>query len=180
MDNLVRMGKVRYLGCSNMPAWKLCQAIWTSKVNNLESFSVTEDWYNLIHRNHEAELIPCCETYGVGFIPYRPLAVGFLTDEFDPEKPIPTGSRMAEQSAIMKIVAAEAEASRDKIKKLHSFAKERGHNIAELAIAWLLSHPWLTTVIAGATTSEQVSANVANASWKLTTQEIEQLNLIST
>lgn len=178
LDNLIRDGKVRYIGCSNFPAWQLCEAFWISKVNNLESFSVVQDWYNLIHRNIEAELVPCCKAYGIGVIPYRPLAVGFLTDEFNPEKPIPPRSRMAEQSIVMRPIAAEAEASRDKLKKFHAFAKERGHSIAELAIAWLLSHPWLSSVITGATTPEQVSANVANASWKLTAQEIAQLDLI--
>ncbi|MBI4330934.1 MAG: aldo/keto reductase [Chloroflexi bacterium] len=175
MDNLVRAGKVRYIACSTFAAWQLCEAYWTSKINNLEPLIMVMTEYNLIHRQAEAELIPCCEAYDIGIVPYRPLAAGFLTDHFDPEKPIPPGSRMTEQSVIMRQVAAEAEANRTRIKQLHAFAKERGHRIGELAIAWLLSQPLVNTVIAGATTPEQLSANVANASWRLSAQEMGQL-----
>lgn len=175
LDDLVRAGKIRYIGCSTFTAWQLCEAYWTSKTNNLEPVIVAMTEYNLIHRQAESELIPCCEAYGIGVIPYRPLAAGFLSDDFDPEKPIPPGSRFAEQNVVMRQVAAEAEASRDKLKKLRAFAEERGHRIGDLAIAWLLSHPWLNTVIAGATAAEQLSANIASASWKLTAPEAAEL-----
>lgn len=171
LDNLVRAGKVRYIGCSNFAAWQLCEAYWTSRVNNLESFVVVQPEYNLLHRDIELELVPCCQAYGIGVIPYRPLASGFLTDEYQPGKPAPPGSRLVDMSSEIL-----TEANRDKLEKLRAFATEHGHSLGELAIAWLLSHPWLSSVIAGATTPEQLSANIAAAGWRLTAQEMAQLD----
>ena len=178
LDNLVRSGKVRYIGCSSFDAWQLCDAIWTSRMHNLEGLIMVMTEYNLIHRQPEAELIPCCEKYGIGVIPYRPIAAGFLSDEYVPGKPIPPNTRLSEQSPIMRRVAAEAVEHDDKLNKLRKFAEDRGYHLSDLAIAWLLSHPWLTTVIAGATTLEQVSSNVSIAEWRLTAEDCSEISSI--
>jgi aryl-alcohol dehydrogenase-like predicted oxidoreductase len=148
LDDLVRAGKVRYIGCSNFAAWQLCEALWTSEVNNLESFVTVQPQYNLLNRRIEQELAPCCQAYGVGVIP-------------------------AMQSRVL------TDGNFDMLAKLEAFAAERGHSMGELAIAWLLSRPWLSTVIAGATKIEQVSANVAAAGWKLTPEEVAELDQIA-
>lgn len=162
MDDLVRSGKVRYIGCSNFPAWQLCEAQWVSKSNYLESFVVVQSNYNMLNLSIEAEVVPCCEKYGVGVIPWAPLASGILTDSLKVMGPFGA--------------ATMTEANIQKATKLKAFAEARGHKLAELAIAWLLAHPYINSVIAGATMPEQLSANIATADWRLTVDEMAQIN----
>ena len=176
LDDLVRTGKVRYIGCSDFSAWQLCEALWTSKLNNLESFITVQSKYNLLDRSIERELVPCCQTYGIGVIPWGPLASGFLTGKYRRGQEIPAGMRLANPFPIYNNILTDA--NFDKLAKLEAFAKERGHSVGELAIAWLLSHPFLGSVIAGAMNVEQLSANVAAMGWKLTTDDIVQLDKI--
>ncbi len=176
MDDLVRSGKVRYIGCSNFAAWQLCEALWTSRVHNLEPFIALQSRYNLLDRNIEREVAPCCQSYGVGFIPWGPLANGFLTGKYRHGQEIPAGARLANPIAIYADVVTEV--NFDKLAKLEAFARERNHTVGELAIAWLLSRPWLGSVIAGATSVEQLSANLAAINWKLTAEEVAQLDKI--
>ncbi len=173
LNDLVRTGKVRYIGCSNFAAWQLCEAMWTSRVNKLEPFVVVQSQYNLLDRNIESELVPCCQAYGVGVVPWGPLASGFLTGKYNRGKPAPDGTRLSSPRSRSNQILTEA--NYDKLDKIQVFATERGRSAGELAIAWLLSHPWLSSVIAGATKPEQVSANVAAAEWRLTPQEMAQL-----
>ena len=176
LDDLVRTGKVRYIGCSNFAAWQLCDALWTSKLNNLESFITVQSRYNLLDRSIEQELIPCCQTHGIGLTPWGPLASGFLTGKYRRGQEISAGMRLANPFPIYSDILTDA--NFDKLAKLEAFAKEQGHSVGELAIAWLLSHPWLASVIAGAMNVEQLSANVAAMGWKLTTEDIIQLDKI--
>jgi len=174
LDDLVRTGKVRYIGCSNFAAWQLCEALWTSKLNNLESFIVVQSKYNLLDRSVESELVPCCESYGVGLIPWGPLASGFLTGKYRRGLEVAEGMRLAKPISVYSDVLNDT--NFDKLDKLEAFAKERGHSVGELAIAWLLFHPWLSSVIAGAMNREQLSTNIAAADWKLTAEDIAQLS----
>ena len=174
LDDLVRTGKVRYIGCSNFAAWQLCEALWTSKLNNLESFIVVQSKYNLLDRSVESELVPCCESYGVGLIPWGPLAGGFLTGKYHRGLEVAEGMRLAKPIPIYSDVLNDT--NFDKLDKLEAFAKERGHSVGELAIAWLLFHPWLSSVIAGAMNIEQLSTNIAAADWKLTAEDIAELS----
>ncbi len=177
MDDLIHAGKVRYIGCSNFAAWQLCEALWSSKLNNLEPFIAEQSKYNLLDRSIERELVPCCQTYGVGVVPWGPLASGFLTGKYRRGREMPTGARLASPLSIYGDTLTDA--NFDKLAKLEAFAQERGHSVGELAIAWLLSHPWLGSVIAGAMNTEQLSTNLAAASWKLTTEDTVQLDKIS-
>jgi aryl-alcohol dehydrogenase-like predicted oxidoreductase len=189
LDSLVKAGKVRYMACSNFAAWQLAEALWTSRVNNLESFTGIQTRYNMVDRSIEPELVPCCQKYGVGVIPWGPLAEGFLTGKYQRGKPLPAGTRLgsprsappprrlfagmsARPPAFASILT---EANFDKLEKLQKFANERGHTVGELAISWLLSHSWLASVISGVTNPDQVSANVAAASWQLTEEEKTEL-----
>ena len=177
LDDLVRAGKVRYIGCSNFAAWQLCEALWTSKLNHLQSFVTVQPEYSLLVRQIEAELVPCCEAYNVGVIPYRPLSGGFLTGKYRQGTPIPSDWRLSKPAPRYPEVFTEA--NWNKLTKLEAFAAERGHNIGELAIAWLLAQPRICTVVAGAQRAEQLSANVTAAAWKLTAEEAAAVAAIS-
>ena len=180
LDDLVKAGKVRYIGCSNLAGWQLSEAMWTSRVNNLTSFVTVQTKYNLFERQIEQELVPCCKAHGVGVIPWGPLAGGFLTGKYRRGEKIPAPVEGAmPRKAYNRIYSnALTDANWERLGKLEAFAKDRGHKVSELAIAWLLSHPWLSTVIAGATRPDQLDANLAAASWKLTEEEVAQVEQI--
>ncbi len=176
LDDLVRMGKVRYIACSNFAGWQVSDAWWTSTINNLESFIAVQSRYNLLDRSIENELVPGCQAHGVGIIPWGPLAAGFLTGKYQRGKGIKAGARFEKPVAIYSDIMTDA--NFDKLAKLEAFAGERGHSVGELAISWLLSHSWLGSVIAGAMNGEQLSANVAAAQWKMTSQDVCELEKI--
>ncbi len=176
LDDLVRAGKVLYIGCSNFAAWQLCEALWTSKVHNLNSFVTVQPQYNLIDRGIETELVLCCQAYGIGVIPYSPLAGGLLTGKYHRGEEPPEG-RLSKQMPQNRGLFSDA--NWNKLAKWETFATEHGHTVGELAIAWLLSKPWISTVIAGARKIEQVSANVAANQWKLTAEEVAEVDAIS-
>jgi aryl-alcohol dehydrogenase-like predicted oxidoreductase len=189
LNSLVQAGKVRYIACSNFAAWQLGEALWTSKVNNLESFAGVQTRYNLIDRSIETELVPCCQRYGVSVIPWGPLAEGFLTGKYQRGKPLPAGTRLSTPRTAPPprkplaglparpgmFASVLTEANFDKLERWQKFAVDNGHTVGELAISWLLSHPWLTSVISGATNPEQVSANVVAANWNLTEEEKKEM-----
>jgi len=180
LDDLVKTGKVRYIGCSNFAAWQLSEALWTSRVNNLNSFVTVQPKYNLFERQIEQELVPCCKAHGVGVIPWGPLAGGFLTGKYRRGKqpPTPATGKMPAKAFHRLYNTVLTDANWDRLGKLDAFANTRGHKVGELAIAWLLWHPWLSTVIAGATSPEQLDANVVGANWKLTAEEVDQVEQI--
>ncbi|MBI4299580.1 MAG: aldo/keto reductase [Chloroflexi bacterium] len=175
LDDLVHAGKVRYIGCSNFAAWQLCEAIWTSRSNNRESFISVQPLYNAIDRRIERELIPCCVAYGIGIIPYSPLANGFLTGKYRRGQAAMEGTRLAGIPAMQDRIFTEENFA--KLDKLEVFATTREHSVGDLAIAWLLAQPMISTVIAGATSPEQVGANIKGADWKLEARDLEQLEL---
>ena len=176
LDDLVRSGKVRYIGCSNYAAWQLCEALWTSRVHHLQSFVTVQTRYNILERQIESELVPCCQAYGVGVIPWGPLAGGFLTGKYRKGEKADVG-RLSQPNKLYGKMLTES--NWDKLMKLESFATERSRKVGELAIAWLLARRWLSTVIAGARTPQQVSFNVSAASWKLTAEEVAVVDAIN-
>ena len=179
LDDLIHMGKVRYIACSNFEPHQLYQAMETSAKLNLESFSVIQHRYNLIDRSIEKQLLPFCRTYGVGLIPYTPLHCGLLTGIFKRGQGVPPGSRYDGKPERMKIEMGEDFLSArnfDILEKLEGFTRERNHTMAELAIAWLLSHEFVPAVIAGSDKPEFIDANLKGAEWKLTPNEITQIS----
>jgi len=176
LDDLVRAGKVRYIGCSNFAAWQLNEALWTSKANGLETFVSIQSRYNIMERQLENEVVPCCQTYGIGVIPWGPLAGGFLTGKYSRENRSTVEGRLSGTNRLYENVITDD--NWNKLAKLQAFATERSHNMGELALAWLLSKPWVSTVIAGARTAEQISGNVAAVEWKLTPDDIKELEAI--
>jgi aryl-alcohol dehydrogenase-like predicted oxidoreductase len=175
LNELVHAGKVRYIGSSNMAAWEICESLWVSRIAGLNSFISVQQNYSLLNRNAEEELAQCCKSYNVSIIPYFPLASGFLTGKYRRGVVPPPDSRFGRMPAGVGMLN---DANFDQFEKLEAFAKQHGHTIIELAIGWLLSHPWIPTVIAGVTNPEQVKANVDAARWKLTTEEMTELDKV--
>ncbi|MDP6127075.1 MAG: aldo/keto reductase [Dehalococcoidales bacterium] len=176
LDDLIRSGKVRYIGCSNFSSWQLCEALWTSRVNNLHSFVTVQPQYSLLSRQIEQELVPCCQSYGIGVIPYSPLAGGFLTGKYRKGEEPPSDGRLSKPGPASGRILNDP--NWEKLAKLEAFATGHGHTVGELAIAWLLSKPYVSTIIAGVRKPEQVSANVAAAEWKLTDEETNEVDAI--
>jgi len=177
LDDLVKAGKVRYIGTSNFAAWQLCEAIWTSKVNNLHSFVTEQPRYNILDRKIEEELVPFCQTHKIGIIPWAPLAGGFLTGKYRKGEKAPSDWRLCTPIRIYGDVLTEENYS--KLAKFEAFAIARGHAVGDLAIAWLLAKPYVSTIIAGARSIEQVKANLRAVGWKLTAEEVSELDAIS-
>jgi len=179
LENLVRSGKVRYIGCCNFASWQICEALWISKTNFLESFVTLQTRYNVLERQIEGELASFCRAYNIGVIPWGPLAAGFLTGKYPHGKKLPADGRLSKKGPSAVYDNIMSEPNWKKLIKLESIAEEKGHKVGELAIAWLLSRPWVSTVIAGATKTEQLTENVVAGRWKLTPEEVAQIDKIS-
>jgi aryl-alcohol dehydrogenase-like predicted oxidoreductase len=165
LDDLVRQGKVRYLGCSNFSAWQVADAAWTSRHHGLDAFVSAQNEYSLLARESEAELVPAMQRFGLGLLPYYPLAGGLLSGKYKRSAPLPAGARLTDTKRSADRFLTERNWSA--VEKLQAFADERGKSLLDLAIGWLLSRPTVASVIAGATTPEQVDANVAAATTRL-------------
>lgn len=170
LDDLVRHGKVLYIGCSNYSAWQVSEAIWVARTKQMDEMVSVQPPYSMLDRKIEAELIPFCESAGVGILPYFPLAHGLLTGKYRKGQPPPQGSRLEGDNR--GILAA---ANLDLIERLDGFAKDRGHTLLELAFAWLLSRPSVSSVIAGATKIDQVRGNASAAEWELTVDDLSAI-----
>jgi aryl-alcohol dehydrogenase-like predicted oxidoreductase len=167
LDELVKEGKVLYLGSSNFTAWQLADADWLSRTHNYERYISAQNHYSLLERAAEKELLPASEAFGIGILPYFPLANGLLTGKYQRGQERPTGTRLEGREI--------TDATYDRIESLEDFAKQRGHSLLELAISALASRPVVSSVIAGATKAEQVLANAAAGDWELTTDELVEL-----
>ena len=174
LDDIVKAGKVRYIGCSNFASWEVCEALWVSRAAGLTPFISVQPRYNLLDRYIEQELVPCCVAYNVGIIPWFPLAAGFLTGKYRRGESPPADSRFGSNPQFYTRMVTDEQF--DMLETFEAFAAERGHTMVELAFAWLLSHPWMGPVIAGVTKTSQLEANAAAAGWKLTPEEMEALD----
>ena len=170
LDDLIRQGKVRYIGCSNHTAWQLCEAVWTAKASGLASFASVQPRYSMMDREIESELVPFCKSYGVGILPYYPLANGFLTGKYARGQGAPEGTRLADNDRGM-----FTDENFDLLERLEAFCAERDHTVLELAFAWLLSNPNVSSVIAGATKAQQVVSNAKTVGWTLTEEEYDEV-----
>ena len=178
LDDLVCQGKVRYIGCSTLPAWQVVEAQWTSKHHGLHHFVSCQEEYSLLARQLDDDMMPALEAYGLGLIPFRPLANGLLTGKYRRGVPMPPGARLSSESRAAERYLTEANWSL--AERLEGFAAERGHLLLELALGWLLHRPVVASVIAGATTPEQVEQNVrAAAAWRLTADEMQEIDQLT-
>ena len=163
LDDLVREGKVLYVGSSNLAAWQVTEADWVARTTGVTRFVSAQNHYSLLERRAEDELLPACEKAGVGILPFFPLANGLLTGKYRKGRERPTGTRMEGRDI--------PEKTWDRIEKLAGFAEERGRTLLELAFSGLLASPVVSSVIAGATSPEQVKSNAASADWELSRED---------
>ncbi|GEM86692.1 aldo/keto reductase [Meiothermus granaticius] len=177
LNDLIRQGMVRYIGCSNLPAWQVVEAQWTAKSLGLEGFISIQDEYSLLVRGLEQELLPAARRYGLGLLPYFPLANGLLTGKYRRGEALPEGARLTTNPARAEAVMTEA--NWQKVERLEAFAKARGHTLLELAFSWLATNPVVSSVIAGATKPEQVEQNANAAGWVLTPEERMEVDQIT-
>ena len=174
LDDLVHQGNVRYIGCSNHPAWRLTEAIWTAKINGLARYESLQPHYNLVHRaEFERELAEVCRAYGLGVIPYSPLAGGFLTGKYSPsdqpESARIGGVRRYFNERNWKLLEVMDEIGREKDDK----------SVSQIALAWQLSNPLVTSPIIGPRSLEQLEDNLGAAGLRLSAEEMAKLNLAS-
>ena len=173
LDDLVRSGKVRYLGNSNFTGWQIAEADWVAKTDHVHRFVSAQNNYSLMERRVEHEVLPACDHFGLGFLPFFPLASGLLTGKYRRGEGAPEGTRLA--SAGARGAAALSEENFDRLERLESYADAHGRTLLDLAFAWLLGHPPVSSVIAGATKPEQVQANAGAASWRMSLAEVAEV-----
>jgi aryl-alcohol dehydrogenase-like predicted oxidoreductase len=177
LDDLVKSGKVRYIGCSNFSAAQLQEAENAAATHSVKRFVSSQDEYSLLVRDLEREQLPVIERLGMSELPYFPLASGLLTGKYQKGRTPAKGTRLGEKQALAD--RYHTEANLEKVERLERFAAERGHTLLELAFSWLLSRKAVASVIAGATKPEQVEANARAGDWTLTSGELTQIDQIT-
>jgi aryl-alcohol dehydrogenase-like predicted oxidoreductase len=176
LDDLVRQGKVRYIGCSNYPAWQVVDAQWISNHRGLNAFISCQDEYSLLMRKPERELLPAMEALGLGLLPYFPLASGLLTGKYK-RGSSPDGARLTKAKPLANRYMTDANWTI--IENLEKFCAQRGHSLLELAFSWLAAKPALSSIIAGATKPEQVEQNVKALDWGLTAEDMAEVDRLT-
>jgi aryl-alcohol dehydrogenase-like predicted oxidoreductase len=173
LTELVREGKVRYLGSSNFSGWQVADAEWTARTRGSQRFISAQNEYSLLAREADAELIPACRRFGVGLLPYFPLANGLLTGKYHRDAPAPDGTRLSSRSGYL---TAERF---DVVEALGAYAAQRDLGLLDVAIGGLAAQPGVASVIAGATRPEQVRANAAAGWWQPTADDLTALDAIT-
>jgi aryl-alcohol dehydrogenase-like predicted oxidoreductase len=176
LDGLVRQGKIRYAGCSNLPGPELADAMNLTRAKKLAGFVAVQDEYNLLSREIETSLVAIIERFGLALVPYFPLASGLLTGKYRKGKPMPTGTRLSDPRFTARFAN---EQNLEMVERLAAFCAQRGRTMLDLAFGWLLARPYVASVIAGATTPEQVRQNAGALGWQLTADEIAAVQLIT-
>jgi len=176
LDDLVRSGKVRYIGCSNYSGWHLMKALCVSEREGLERYVSQQVYYSLVARELEYELIPLGLDQGVGILVWSPLAFGFLSGKYRRGQPQPEGTRRSQLGDVGNI---DLEKGYDIVAALDEVARDRGVSIAQVALRWLLHQPGITSVIIGARNEQQLRDNLGAATWEITPEELRKLNDVS-
>ena len=177
LEDLVRQGKVRYIGCSNLPAWQVVEASWIARTNHIGNYVSCQDEYNLLNRKIEVDLLPVMARYGHSLLPYVPLASGLLTGKYKRDA-MPQGARLTATPKFANRVYL-TDANWAVVDQLEAFARARDRSLLELAFGWLASNPSIASVIAGATSPEQIKANAAAVDWRLTAEELAEVDQIT-
>jgi aryl-alcohol dehydrogenase-like predicted oxidoreductase len=176
LDELVKAGKVREIGCSNFSVQQLREAQEAAQGLGSARFVSVQNEYSLLHRDPEEQgVLAECERQGLAFLPFFPLMSGLLTGKYRKGAPIPEGTRVAKYERYRKLVTDE---NLDRVEALIAYAESRGHTVLELAISWLLAHSVVASVIAGASSAQQIRANVGAARWTLGTAELEEIDAL--
>ncbi len=173
LDELVREGLVRYVGSSNFAAWQVADADWTARARGHERMVSAQNEYSLLRRAAETELVPACLRYGVGVLPYFPLANGILTGKYRRGAPLPGGTRLGNNPARAEMLLTDD--AFDRVEALEKYDAERGMSLLSVAIGGLAAQPAVASVIAGATKADQVRANAAAGDWEPTAGDLPGL-----
>lgn len=177
LDDLVRSGKVRYVGCSNFAGWQLVEAHYIAREHGLVPFVSAQNHYNLLDRKIELELVPAAQKYGASILPYFPLASGMLTGKYRRGGNGPEDGRLTVAAAMGKNLLTDA--NFDLVDKVTAFAEAKGKTMLDAAIGWLASQDHVASVIAGATKPEQVEQNVKAGTWEMTAEERDEINKLT-
>src|ERR1700761_3965794 len=177
LDDLIRQGKVRYIGNSNFPAWRIAEAELTARQMNVSPFVSCQDEYSLVVRDIEKDLLPAAQEYRLGLLPFFPLASGLLTGKYKRGAAAPADTRFGATPRLRdRYVTPRNE---EIVEKLQAFAGQRGHTMLELAFSWLAAQPQVSSVIAGATRVEQIEQNVKAIGWAMTAEELAEIDQIT-
>jgi aryl-alcohol dehydrogenase-like predicted oxidoreductase len=177
LDDLIRQGKVRYVGNSNFPAWRIAEAEHVARAMNVSRFVSCQDEYSLVVRDIESDLLPCAQAYNLGLLPFFPLASGLLTGKYRRGEAAPDDTRFGKVPRLRdRYVTPHNE---EIVERLQAFAQARGHTMLELAFCWLAARPQVASVIAGATRVEQVEQNVKAIGWSLGAEEMTEIDRIT-
>jgi aryl-alcohol dehydrogenase-like predicted oxidoreductase len=176
LDDLVHEGKVRYIGNSNFDGWQIADAAWVARTEHLTPFISAQNQYNLLDRSVEREVIPACERFGLGMLPYSPVANGLLTGKYQRGQPPPEGTRLAGSPRAAEVLS---DTNFDAIEALEAYAKQRGITLLDVAIGGLAAQPAVASVIAGATKPEQIEANVKAGNWVPSPEDLAELNRLA-
>ena len=177
LDDLIRAGKVRYVGCSNFAGWQAVEALWIARELGANAFICSQEEYSLVVRDIEAEVIPALDAYGLGLLPFFPLASGLLTGKYRPGAPAPNDARLAYTKPLAdRFLSGRNVALAE---KLRAFAEARGHTLLDLAFSWLLAQETVPSVIAGASTPDQLRANAEAVTWALTAENLAEIDRIT-
>ncbi len=177
LDDLIRAGKVRYIGCSNLPAWRVVEAQWTARTEHLNAFVSCQDEYSLLVRDVEKDLLPAMEVYGLSLLPYFPLASGLLTGKYKRGAPMPEGARLSVTQRLADRYMSES--NWRIVDGLRELVGKRGWSMLELAFSWLAAKRVTASVIAGATKPEQIEQNVKAVELKLTPEDLAEIDAIT-
>lgn len=173
LDDLIHQGKVRYIGCSNLAAWELVDAGWTSHHHGLPQFLSTQAEYNILNRSVEDALFPAMRRMDMSLLPYRPLASGLLTGKYRQRAAMPSAGRLVDMDYFKHDLTEHRLAQ---VESLIGFAEARGRSLLDLAFAWLLAQPLVSSVMAGATGPDQVRGNAAAAGWVLDQDDLNEID----
>jgi aryl-alcohol dehydrogenase-like predicted oxidoreductase len=177
LDDLIRQGKVRYIGNSNFPAWRVAEAEFTARQMNVNRFVSCQDEYSLVVRKIEQDVLPAASQYRLGLLPFFPLASGLLTGKYKRGAAVPDDTRFGKVARLRdRYVTPRNE---DIVEQLTAFAQARGHTMLELAFSWLASRPQVASVMAGATRVEQVEQNVKAIGWAMSAEELAEIDKIA-
>ena len=177
LEDLIRQGKVRYIGCSNLAAWQVVESLWTARQLGLNAFATCQDEYSLVVRDPERELLPAMEAYGLSLLPYFPLASGLLSGKYKRHAAMPEGARLTKTKRLADRYLTDA--NWQIVERLEGFCAARGRSLLELAFSWLAARPAVCSVIGGATRPEQVEQNVKAVDWALTPEELAEVDRLT-
>lgn len=176
LDDLVRSGKVRYVGNSNYSGWQIAHNHWIAETRGYTPFVSAQNEYSLLNRRIESEVAPAARKFGLGLLPFFPLASGMLTGKYRRGESAPEGARLSQGPAADRMLT---DRNFDTVEKLEEFARSAGHTLLELAFSWLATQDFVSSVIAGATSPEQVRANASAAEWRLSAEEMAEVDQIT-